>query len=236
VSAGTGTSSSEERLAPAAMSRSSSAPAAVAARRHAATAGHTGRCGSGSLPSLPAGRCGAPAVARSFPWHPVRPRARRRRSDALPRPRARGLQSRRGWNAEEPRPDVLLRESEPERRMLVRGEGEGASAGCPGWELVAASRGSAPPPNGSPPRSRLLRLAREREAGGWEGRRQLAAHCRPHIPPASRSSLLLLDVHGKGQPWTRADYPGGRVASKSRARRATHAQPDAHFAMGNPHE
>ena len=45
--------------------RSSSAPVAVEARRHAATAAHTGRCGRGSLPSSPAGRCGAPAAAGS---------------------------------------------------------------------------------------------------------------------------------------------------------------------------
>ena len=32
------------------------------------------------------------------------------------------------------------------------------------------------------------------------------------------------------------DLPGGGVASKSRARRATHAHPGAHFAMGSPHE
>ena len=34
------------------------------------------------------------------------------RPDTLPRSRARGLQSRRGWNAAEPRPNVPLRESE----------------------------------------------------------------------------------------------------------------------------
>jgi hypothetical protein len=65
VSAGTGRSSSEEGLALAAMSRSSSAPAVVERRRHAATVARTGRCGSGSLPSSPAGRCGAPAAAGS---------------------------------------------------------------------------------------------------------------------------------------------------------------------------
>ena len=45
--------------------RRSSAPVAVEARRHAATVAHTGRCGSGSLPSSPAGRCAAPAAAAS---------------------------------------------------------------------------------------------------------------------------------------------------------------------------
>ena len=65
MSVGTARSSSEERLVLAARPRRSSAPAAVEARRHAATVARTGRCGSGSLPSSPAGRCGAPAAARS---------------------------------------------------------------------------------------------------------------------------------------------------------------------------
>ena len=44
----------------------------------------------------------------------------------LPGARARGLQTRTGGNAEEPRLNVPLRECEVDRRMPVRREGEGA--------------------------------------------------------------------------------------------------------------
>ena len=98
MSVGTGRSSPRAGRALAAMPRSSSAPAAVGARRHAATAARTGLCGRGSLPSSPAGRCGAPAAAgssfRARRWISATPTDR---PDALPRRRARGLQSRRGW-------------------------------------------------------------------------------------------------------------------------------------------
>jgi 5-methylcytosine-specific restriction endonuclease McrA len=57
----------------------------------------------------------------------------------------RSCNSRRGGNASGPRPNDALRESEGTRRMPVRREGEGASVGDPGWELVAAGRGSAHP-------------------------------------------------------------------------------------------
>ena len=84
----------------------------------------------------------------------------------------RSCNSRRGGNAAETRSHVLWRESEGTRRMPVRREGEGASVGDPGWELVAAGRGRAHPlrregASSVAPRlaSRLLRLTPQREAG-----------------------------------------------------------------------
>jgi hypothetical protein len=72
--------------------------------------------------------------------------------------------------------------------MPVRREGEGASVGDPGWELVAAGRGSAHPlrregASSVAPRlaSLSLALGRESEAGG--GRRwQTAASCHLETP------------------------------------------------------
>ena len=75
-----------------------------------------------------------------------------------------------------------------------------------------------------------LRADSEREAGGG-GMATACGDCRP-TSPASLSSLLLLGLHGIGEPDSGSTYPGGRVASKSRTRRATHAQPGARFAMG----
>jgi hypothetical protein len=104
--------------------------------------------------------------------HAVRP-PRRRRPDAIPGPRACRLQSRRGWNAAEPRPNDLLHESEPERRMPVRREDVGASAGGQSWGMRQPAEGVAAVGRDvlpcSPPRSHFNSAA-SRERGRSQGR------------------------------------------------------------------
>ena len=98
----------------------------------------------------------------------IAPRASSSRS-TTERGRALGLQSRGGGNAEEPRLNVPLCEREGKRRMPVRREDVGASAGGQSWGLCQPDEGVRPLGDlalpCSPPRSRSLRLAREREAG-----------------------------------------------------------------------
>jgi hypothetical protein len=165
VSVGTGRSSLQEGRALAARPRSSNAPVVVAARPHAATAARTGRCGSGSRPSSPAGRCAAPAAAASS--IPVS-----RGTSATPTARGR-----------------VTTEQSTRPAIEARLERRGTAAGCPiarirtgaknarerrgrgslGWLSRLGAGGSKSreraSPYGSPPRSRSLRLAREREAG-----------------------------------------------------------------------
>jgi len=89
----------------------------------------------------------------------------------------------------------------------VRREGEGASVGDLGWELLVAGRGMRPPP------SRRLRLLREREAGvrgNWMPTANADA-------PTSLSRVLLLGLHRVGGSPDEVDLPpGGGVATKNR--------------------
>ena len=119
--------------------------------------------------------------------------------------------------------------------MAVRGEGEGASAGGLAWGWASRSRelrpGSEHPLFLAPLLALVsFRLARrergrsQRELDAASGqRRRSDLHC-----PVSSSS----DSTASGKALTRSTYPGGRVASKSRAPRATHAQPGAHYDTG----
>jgi hypothetical protein len=123
----------------------------------------------------------------------------------------RSCNSRLGGYAVGRRPNALLRESKGERRMPVRCEGEGAYAGWSAGELVAAGRGSAPPPSAPRLASLSLLLAGEREAG-------VRGHWRMRLlpkadAPASLSSLLPLGLHTS----SRRDEPApGGVAKKRR--------------------
>jgi hypothetical protein len=84
-------------------------------------------------------------------------------------------------------------------RLPVRREGEGASVGDLGWELLVAGRGMRPPP------SRRLRLLREREAGvrgNWMPTANADA-------PTSLSRVLLLGLHRVGGSPDEVDLPLG---------------------------
>lgn len=205
----------------------------MAARRHAATVARTGRCGSDSRPSSLAGRCAAPAAAGS------------------------SFQARRGiWDIRE----IGRATTEQSTRSAIeaRLERRGNSVGCPmarirrGAKNVGETRGrgslsrwpvlgALPAGRGSAAVGRLsssllpaslsfhCRQLQERpESGeiGWGPTANVDA-------PAPLSSLLLLGLHGYRR--NDSSTTGGGVASKSRARRATHMHPGAHFDMGNPH-
>jgi hypothetical protein len=83
--------------------------------------------------------------------------------------------------------------------MPVRREGEGASAGDPGWELVAAGLGKRP----SPP-SRQLRLLRVRGAGGGDSARGLGRPSGSGRLSATFSACGASDIGG-----CTASYIGG---------------------------
>jgi hypothetical protein len=118
--------------------------------------------------------------------------------------------------------------------MPVRGEGEGASAGGQSW-------GMGQPVEGVRPLGAQLFLApllalvysawlsRERPESGGVGMTPMPTPTlRPHCLVSSSSDSTAIRRNDS------STYPGGGVASKSRARRATHAQPGAHHDTGNP--